>query len=155
MTPETIVQNAIHDSVVMDLTPEGSIRLNGSKSAVTRWAPTIREHKSELVGLLAANSTIGAQGAHAQETGERAPKQDSDTLSDEAMERRRQAVLRLLRESPEITRATVADGDLDPVRVALAVRGIGTCELTIAADKWDPLQFAALMDRQCNRSGTS
>ena len=128
MTPETVVQDATRDGVTLSLTALGTIKLNGEKTAVAKWTPTIRDHKAELVELLAAN--------------------DADTLPDSDMERRRQAVLKMLRENPEITRATVADGDLDPVHVAIAVRGVGSCELIISTDKWDPLQFAALLDQE-------
>lgn len=68
------------------------------------------------------------------------------------MERRRRAVLRMLRDNPEVERAWMADGDLDPVRVALAVRGVGTCELTIAAGRWDEFRFLELLER---REGTA
>ena len=74
---------------------------------------------------------------------------DTDTaLPDADMERRRQYVLRRLEQYPEIDRAWFADGDADPVRVALAIRGKGSGELTIPGDKWDPLRFLALMDKQ-------
>jgi hypothetical protein len=73
---------------------------------------------------------------------------DLDPLPDAGMKRRRQVVLRMLRENPKITRAWVAAGDADPVIIHLAVRGVGTCELSIAADHWDEFKFLTLLEQQ-------
>jgi hypothetical protein len=71
-----------------------------------------------------------------------------DSLPDPGVERRRQTVLKMLRENPRVKRAWMARGDTDPVRVHLAVRGIGTCELSIAADRWDEFKFLELLEKQ-------
>ncbi|MBI3987032.1 MAG: hypothetical protein HY343_08940 [Lentisphaerae bacterium] len=39
----------------------------------------------------------------------------------------------------------VLDPDSDPVRVTVAVRGIGTCDLLIARSRWDPGKFMQLI----------
>lgn len=67
-----------------------------------------------------------------------------EALPDAAMEKRRRYVLRMLEQNPEITRAWVADGG----RVCLAVRGVGTCELSIQPDKWDEFKFLELLEKQ-------
>jgi hypothetical protein len=74
------------------------------------------------------------------------PTLDHDALRDPAQERRRQAVLQRLREHPDVARAFETEEDSEGnMRVALAVRGKGTCELVIAADRWDPIKFLELM----------
>lgn len=73
---------------------------------------------------------------------------DTDALPDGAMERRRQVVLKMLRENPEITRAWTADGSADPIRVHLAIRGKGSCELSVPADRWDEFKFLELLEKQ-------
>ncbi len=69
-----------------------------------------------------------------------------DVSPDSEMEHRRQEVLRMLEQNPEITRAWVADTEADPVRVALAVRGIGTCELQVPCAEWCEFRILALLD---------
>ena len=81
-----------------------------------------------------------------------APPEEHGDQPDGGMDRRRDWVLRMLRDRPEITRAVVADGDLDPVVVTLAVRNVGTCELLIPADRWDPFNFLRLLERHGGRA---
>ncbi len=99
------------------------------------------ENESPEISTISTISTGGAANSKNEKV---------DCLPDIAMEERRQAVLKMLRDQPEITRAWVADGSLDPVRVHLAVRGIGSCELIIQPEKWDPFQFAQLMERHAD-----
>jgi hypothetical protein len=70
-------------------------------------------------------------------------------LADPAVEARRQRVLAMLAERPEIERAVIADdSDLSgPIIVAIAIKGIGTCELTIPRNNWKPLLFLDLISR--------
>jgi hypothetical protein len=35
--------------------------------------------------------------------------------------------------------------DADPVRIIVAIRNVGVCELLVARDRWDPFQFLALL----------
>lgn len=67
-------------------------------------------------------------------------------LTDPAMERRRQACLKQLANNPEISRAWVADGQAEPVPVHIAIRGVASCELVIAADRWDEFALLDLME---------
>lgn len=61
--------------------------------------------------------------------------------------RRRQA-LRLLAENPEKNRAYIVDPDSDPDRilVLLALRGVGSCDLEIPRDRWDPFLFMKFLE---------
>lgn len=66
-----------------------------------------------------------------------------EALPDPVAEARRQKILAMLAERPGIRYAfTVDDPDTDPVILALAIRGVGTCELLIPGAKYDP--FALL-----------
>ncbi len=57
---------------------------------------------------------------------------------DSAVER----ALSLLRKRPEITHAyAVVDPSTDPVRLAVAIRGVGSCELLIPRERFDPFEI--------------
>lgn len=64
-------------------------------------------------------------------------------------EDRRQKVLAMLVERPELTRAIHTDTEADPVNVILtiAVRGVATGELLIPKARYQPWQLLALVDR--------
>ena len=38
--------------------------------------------------------------------------------------------------------------DANPVRIIIAIRNVGVCELLVARDKWDPFKFLALIDQE-------
>jgi hypothetical protein len=63
--------------------------------------------------------------------------------------RRRQA-LKMLSDDPKLSRACVVDPDSAPgqVVVMLAIRGIGTCDLEIPRDLWDPFLFMKHIEGQ-------
>ena len=64
------------------------------------------------------------------------------------MEARRERVLAILAEHPGIRYAVVVDNpDADPVTVALAIRGVGTCELAIPAANYDAFALLAMIER--------
>jgi hypothetical protein len=90
---------------------------------------------------------IGYTPTGAKTQRDQQPETDPQALADPAQERRRLTALEMLRRHPEITRAVVVDGDADPVRVALAIRNVGTCELLIPRDRWDPFRFLELLDK--------
>lgn len=73
--------------------------------------------------------------------------------ADPAMEARRQRMLAMLRENPDITYALVTDTESDPdaVIVALAIRGRATCELLIPRDRYDGVLLLDLIEKH---SGT-
>jgi hypothetical protein len=61
-------------------------------------------------------------------------------------QRRREAVLAMLADNPDINYAYSVDDTNDPVIVACAVRGIATCELSIPAARYDAARFLAFID---------
>ncbi len=64
-------------------------------------------------------------------------------------------VLRDLEANPERARAVeVMDADTDPVRLIVAIRNVGVCELLVARDKWDPFQFLALLAKSTEQKLT-
>ena len=64
-------------------------------------------------------------------------------------EERRARVLQMLDDRPEIQRAFVTDSESDPdnVILAMAVRGVGTCELLIERQKYDPFLLLELIQK--------
>jgi post-segregation antitoxin (ccd killing protein) len=60
MTPATLLSAARADGVDLTLTAAGAIKAAGRQAAVARWLPEIRQHKPELLRLLAANDTEAA-----------------------------------------------------------------------------------------------
>lgn len=69
----------------------------------------------------------------------------------ERQEQARDRVWRELEARPDkIKYFEVVDPDADPVRLVLAIRGVGTCDLLIARERWDPARFLALLDARHN-----
>lgn len=132
MTPAAIIKQATADGVRLALSPTGTIKATGNQAAVTRWLPLIREHKPELLAALQA-----------------------DTLPDPAAEVRRQRVLAMLTERPDIRYALITDdrADREAVILALATRGVMrdgstvTCELRVPRAKYDPFLLLDLIER--------
>lgn len=54
MTLTAIIQHAAADGVQLSLTPAGSIKVSGDQAAVTRWLPTIRAHKPDIIAEMRA-----------------------------------------------------------------------------------------------------
>lgn len=52
MTPTAAIQKAAADGVILALASDGNIKANGSKAALNRWLPVIRERKAELIKVL-------------------------------------------------------------------------------------------------------
>ncbi len=129
MTPAAIIKDAMADGVNLALSPAGTIKATGEGAAVNRWLPVIREHKTGIVAALqeAAN----------------------DPLPDPAAEARRQRVLAMLAERPDIRYAVITDTQADPeaVLLTLAIRGQATAEFRIPAEKYDPFLLLDLIDR--------
>lgn len=64
---------------------------------------------------------------------------------------RRRVVIDILKKYPSLRYAyTVDDDRADPVRLVLAVRNVGTCELAIPRAKFDALELPLLIDRLTN-----
>ncbi len=66
-----------------------------------------------------------------------------------ATEKRRQKVLAMLAENPAAQRTFLTDSETDPnnVIVALAIRHVGTCEMTIPRDRYDPFQMLTIFEK--------
>jgi hypothetical protein len=97
------------------------------RSALTDEARAlIHAHKAELLALLASRAIPEAQA-----------------------EARRLRVLAVLAEQPSLRYALLTDNKADPdaVILAFAIRGIGTCELNIPRQKYDPLLLLTLIER--------
>lgn len=71
-----------------------------------------------------------------------------EILAELKTEKARAKVLADLRAHPGIRYAAEVDASGDPVKIMLAIRGIGTCVLEIDAQRWDLERFIALLDRQ-------
>lgn len=71
-------------------------------------------------------------------------------IPDPAAESRRLRVLALLAEQPEVRYALTVDELADPqaVTLTLAIRGVGTCELRIPREKYDPFLLLELIERR-------
>lgn len=72
-----------------------------------------------------------------------------DSLPDPAAEARRQRVLAMLAERPEIRYAALTDSktDSEAVLFTLAIRGKATCELRIPREKYDGVLLLDLIER--------
>lgn len=121
MTPADILSDLTARGITWRVDEAGHFRVTPASAITPELRSLLVEHKPALLEFVTTNGA--------------------------GMEKRRQAVLRMLRDNTEITRAWVADGDLNPVRVAIAVRDVGTCELTIAADRWDDFKFIELLEK--------
>jgi len=109
------------------LTASGGNIIASPKAAVTTDVVNlIREHKPELLAALA-----------------------SDALPGPATEARRQKVLAMLAERPELRWAVITDtqADLDAVILTLAIRGRATCELAIPKEKYAPFLLLDLIEK--------
>lgn len=71
-------------------------------------------------------------------------------LPDPAANARRLKVVAMLAENPAIERAVFSAEDRGAFVVAVAIRGVGTCELRISKDRYDGFRLMDLLDR-CGR----
>jgi hypothetical protein len=134
LNPTEIIRLANEAGVTLSLCRDGAIDIGGEVVAVNRWLPAIREHKPGIVAALqdAAN----------------------DSLRNPAAVDRRQRVLVMLNENPNIRRAVVVDNaHTDPVTVTVGVRGVATFELAIPAAKFDGFRLIDLIDRRGGVTG--
>ena len=113
----------------------GVCLLTDIEAVITHWLDHIGEHDPALrTGCLSACRRDPELRAYFLRRAEEAPVTDY------------KRVLRDLEANPERIRAVeVMDADTDPVRLIVAIRNVGVCELLVARDKWDPFQFLALL----------
>ena len=109
------------EGVSIEAAGNGNVRARGPLTDALR--ATIRDNKAAILAELAANE----------------PAIDPD------VERRRAKALAILAEQPDKHVAVVAEAG-DPAHVAVAIRGVAVGELTIPADRYDPLALLALMN---------
>lgn len=135
------ILNVLH-GMGLRLSAHGTELHVGPRTALTDdTRRLIRDHKTELLAALRQSSDFGmAEGKRVQPT-------DCDTLPDQAAEVRRQRVLAILASNPALRLAVVCDAEGDPVPVAVAIRGKGTCEVLIPAPKFEPLALLDLVSR--------
>jgi len=62
MTPAAIIKEAMADGVNLSLTPSGTIKAIGEAVAVNRWLPLLREHKPEILAVLAHEPGLKGSG---------------------------------------------------------------------------------------------
>ena len=114
------VLDRLHQSGIR-LTAEGDRLIAESTSALTDDTRTlIREHKPELLKFL------------------------------EREDRRRRVLDILADASPEARYAYLTDDKSHPdyVILVLAIRGVGTCELSIPRNRYDPFLLMQMMDKE-------
>lgn len=128
------------------------------RSALTDEARRlILAHKAELLATLRESADFGsaASGTKVEAMPGRAQPSDADqgdALPDPAAEARRQRVLAMFAERPDIQRAVYCDGI--PVNgivtIAVGVRyagGIATADIEVQADRYDGMQLLDLIAR--------
>jgi hypothetical protein len=161
----------LHDAGGELVFEDGGIKVRAPAPLPDHFMAELRRHKTELVNKLSGDSLTRDQEAaitrwldHIDEADPalRAEcldrcRQDPEALAyylerarevpDEAGSAVRARLLTDLEANPDLVRAVeVIDPDADPVRVIVAVRGAGTCELQIARDRWDPFLFLRLIE---------
>lgn len=120
----------------------------------------MREHKAVLREVVeqatAATTTTTATapaGTPAGPASVRTPAQAATGhLSAEAVEARRKRAIALLVANPDRRLAVICDAEGDPVPVAVAIRGKGTCEVHIPAARFCPFKLLELV---AQHSGSS
>lgn len=58
MNAAAIIREVMADGVNLTLSPAGTIKATGEHAAVSRWLPTIREHKSDIVAALQTDPAV-------------------------------------------------------------------------------------------------
>lgn len=108
---------------------------SGKSATATPATPaTLEGAKGRTVATVAVANSMNAR---------------TDALPDPAAEARRQRVLAMLAERPGIRYAVLTDteADSEAAILALAIRGVGTCELRIPREKYDPFLLLELIER--------
>jgi hypothetical protein len=52
MSPAEIIERATEESVLLALSPSGSISAKGDQSAIDRWLPAIKQSKAAIIAEL-------------------------------------------------------------------------------------------------------
>ena len=132
MTSARIIDLASMDGVSLSVSSTGNIKAVGPRAAVHEWLPLIREHKPAIVDAL--KSRVG----------------ELAVIPPTPTEVWQQKVIAMLSDNPTTRRAITSDMQADPesVIVAVGIRGMGTCELSIPKATYDAFRFIELTDRK-------
>ena len=115
-------------------------RLRAIESAKTPEGEPTKPTKAPSVGF------VGSPPAHFQNI--QGVDSTNDAAIDPAAEARRQRVIAMLAENPNVRRAVVVDDpDTDPVLVAVGIRDVATFELVIPAARFDAFKLLELIER--------
>lgn len=63
MNALAIIEAATADGLVVGLAPGGSLKAVGEQEVVDRWRPLLKQHKNEIINLLATDKPGGATEA--------------------------------------------------------------------------------------------
>jgi hypothetical protein len=58
MNPETIIQQASTDGLKLTHSTTGEIKLLGTRQAVDKWKPLVRERKAEIIETLKSSTAF-------------------------------------------------------------------------------------------------
>lgn len=105
-----------------------ALRVRPREALTDEIREEIRQHKTELIEALTPGATQ-SDGHDEAEAG-------------------RLCVIEMLNNTPGIRYAYTNRFTPDAVIVTLAVRGVGTCELSIPKDRWDPFLFLSFLNEQ-------
>lgn len=136
-----------HKPELLRLLPDDPEAVAQGRAVLARLA---NEHGADLRDLLRWYATDLTEFAampprQARETVRGYLRERGALLDDPTMERRRAAVLRMLKDSPQVRHAAVNDQEGAYMRLAVGIRNVGTCELVIDANRWQPFEFLSLM----------
>ena len=132
------------------LTRNGGNLIATPRAAVTpNVLHLIRQHKPELLDALSDRSSNVPTAAPTIALDERCAV--TAGVMTPAAEARRHRVLAMLAERPGIRYAVITDAGThsDAVILALAIRGVGTCDFRIPREKYDGVLLRVLMERHC------
>ncbi len=109
--------------------PDGRIKVAPRSRLTDELRSLIVEHKVELIAAL-------------------------EIRPDPAAEARRQRVLAMLAERPDVRYAVLTDTEADPeaVLLTLAIRGRATCELAIPRAKYDGVLLLDLIEKHTSKA---
>ncbi len=130
-------------------TARGTLRVKtGGRELDPRLKASIVTHRDELLAALEAERPA-SRGTTAPV---RKPAEHSPGEPTSDRERRRQAVLDMLAGNPALRYAWLVepeseldDGTSSDVIVALAIRDVGSCELTIERERYEPFRLLELI----------
>ncbi|ARO88764.1 hypothetical protein EBAPG3_013850 [Nitrosospira lacus] len=117
MIAAEIIESAVLEGVRLDLTAEGQLHYSGDADVIAQWLPVIRENKPGILIKL-------------------------------RWERKRAELLAMLNASPDRHYSILVDNaSIDPVIVAVGIRGISTFELEIPRKYYDGLALLELIEK--------